>query len=216
MDCTYNEPDVWVGDRGATLLSFSATSLKDPVYERGDSRGTLHYSPILHQTFLRKSPIAPNLLNRLEFCYCTQRDLQTRHMNAKSTETRHQRALATHPKAFHFRKDCLREWKLDIPEVRKKRQIKKNKNSVILSQKALMKESAQTRNQIDAFEKSLLVDKTNEEEKKVANVKRLNNKHCRRIVDKKLPNTILHFNHVGGIGTTALTPRSIKKVSSLF
>ena len=119
--------DDWSGDRGATLLSFSATSLKDPAYEASNFRGTLHYSPIMHQTVLRKSPKAPNIFDKLEFCYCTQRDLQTRRKNPKSTEARHARALATHPKAFHFRKDCLREWKLDIPEVRRKNAHKENK-----------------------------------------------------------------------------------------
>ena len=54
MDETFNEPDVWDGDRGATLLSFSATSLKDPVYEQGASRGTIHYSPICIKPFYAK------------------------------------------------------------------------------------------------------------------------------------------------------------------
>ena len=43
--------DDWSGDRGATLLSFSATSLKDPAYEASNFRGTLHY----HQLCTRLS-----------------------------------------------------------------------------------------------------------------------------------------------------------------
>ena len=257
MDETFNEPDVWDGDRGATLLSFSATSLKDPVYEQGASRGTIHYSPIMHQTFLRKSPTKPNIFERLEFCYCTQRDLQTRRKNPKSTEARHKRALEAHPKTFHFRKDCLHEWKLDIPEVRKRRVIKKDYSKVVLSDAALLRESKATRSQIDDFENSLSIpfeeegedaatgndDKEGggggqekEEEtksstiankkkknryegmsdEKIAEIKRIRKEQRRRMKERKKSQARLHFNHVGGIGTTALTPRSIRKVTELF
>ena len=68
MDETFNEPDVWDGDRGATLLSFSATSLKDPVYEQGASRGTIHYSPIMHQTLHLWLKIILHHFLQVDFC----------------------------------------------------------------------------------------------------------------------------------------------------
>ena len=240
-----DEEDLWVGDRGATLLSFSATTLKDPVYEEGQSRGTIHYSPIMHQTIMRRSPTAPNIFDRLEFCYCTQRDLQTRRKNPRSTESRHIRALKTHPKTFHFRKDCLREWKLDIPQVRKRLPPPKSNCVVTLSETALLKEQKETKIQIDDFEKSLptrLIWESDEKEKvengkddsisrnkknrssrydgmskhEVAEKRQIRKQQILLAKQKKMRETRLQFNHIGANGTSALTPRSIRKVAALF
>lgn len=237
-----DEEDAWVGDRGATLLSFSATTLKDPVYEQRQLRGTIHYSPIMHETIMRRSPTKPNIFDRLEFCYCTQRDLQTRRKNPKSVESRHTRALKTHPKTFHFRKDCLREWKLDIPEVRRRRPLPKSNSVVTLSETALLKESKETKIQIDDFEKSLptpLVGGSDNKEKsengkedsnkknrssrydgmsedEVAEKRRIRKQQRFLAKQKKMRQTRIRFNHVGGNGTSALTPRSIKKIAALF
>ena len=212
--------DDWSGDRGATLLSFSATSLKDPAYEASSFRGTLHYSPIMHQTVMRKSPKAPNIFDRLEFCYCTQRDLQTRRKNPKSTEARHARALATHPKAFHFRKDCLREWKLDIPEVKRKRRIKKTSGVLQLSEAALLRESKETQDQISAFEASLPTPLNgaveNNNKMTVMTKTRKKKTKAPSKTSKQISSRRIRFNHTGGVGTTALTPRSIRKVAALF
>ena len=219
MDMTSTGQDDWSGDRGATLLSFSATSLKDPAYEASNFRGTLHYSPIMHQTVMRKSPKAPNIFDKLEFCYCTQRDLQTRRKNPKSTEARHARALATHPKAFHFRKDCLREWKLDIPEVRRKARINKTSAVLKLSEAALLRESKETQDQISSFEASLptSINGIKENDNKIAvTTKRGKRRSKTRTKTGDQISSRIHFNHTGGIGTTALTPRSIRKVASLF
>ena len=111
--------DEWNGDRGATLLGFSSTSLTENCVQPL-SRQTIGFNPVMTQRFIRTSPTAPTILDRLEFCYCTQRDLQTRRKNLQSMEARHKRALETNPKSFHFRKDAMKTWELGIPDPRKK------------------------------------------------------------------------------------------------
>ena len=51
---------------------------------------------------------------------------------------------------------------------------------------------------------------------KIAEIKRIRKEQRRRMKERKKSQARLHFNHVGGIGTTALTPRSIRKVTELF
>ena len=53
-------------------------------------------------------------------------------------------------------------------------------------------------------------------DEKIAEIKRIRKEQRRRMKERKKSQARLHFNHVGGIGTTALTPRSIRKVTELF
>ena len=143
--------DEWNGDRGATLLGFSSTSLSEN-FVQPSTRQTIGFNPVMTQRFIRTSPTAPTILDRLEFCYCTQRDLQTRRKNLQSMEARHKRALETNPKSFHFRKDAMKTWELGIPDPRKKIPKQKPAACVHLSKKGLQREVSDTAKQIEKFE----------------------------------------------------------------
>lgn len=230
--------DEWNGDRGATLLGFSSTSLADGGGVEHASRQTIGFNPVMTQRFMRTSPTAPTILDRLEFCYCTQRDLQTRRKNLQSMEARHKRALTTNPKSFHFRKDAMKTWELGIPDVRKR--LKKNKPAAVvhLSRKGLQREVNETTSQIENFEGTLkakiaaaedgnspeketktdslisdslmpeLPEGSNQPQNEGNFVKK--NKRRRKKKDKER----MHFNE--DHTTNQLTPRSLRRVHTFF
>ena len=148
--------DEWDGDRGAILLGFSSVDpLKFYPSKEPELRVTQGFNPLQTVRFLRTSPSAPTILERLEFCYCTQRDLQTRSKNSASLEARHRRAITANPKAFNFRKDAMKRWELGIPDRKKRPQKALPPVNVTLSPNAMKRERLDTIEQIERFESKL-------------------------------------------------------------